>query len=79
LFIAKDSHQQADIIFDKLVNSTLKLEAMPYRYPPDKYKTDNDGRYRAYELFHYRISYKITDTTIYILRVRSTYRNPKTY
>lgn len=52
---------------------------MPFQNSPDKYKLDNGEEYRAYELYHYRISYKITDTFIYILRIRSTYRNPKKY
>lgn len=40
-------------------------------------KEFNNGNYRAYELYSYRISYKITSTEIQILRIRHTSRNPK--
>lgn len=79
VFIAKNSLQQADRIFDEIVASTFLLEKEPYRYPKDKYKTKNPGVYRAYEIYRYRVSYRIGKNAIYIVRVRSTYRNPKRY
>lgn len=79
LYIAEDSILQADRVFEKLVNSTSKLTIHPKKHPQDKYKTDNDGSYRAYELYHYRISYRITPTVIYIVRIRSTHKNPEEY
>lgn len=79
LYLAEDSILQADRIFDLIVNSTLRLTIHPFRFPPDKYKTDNDGNYRAYELHHFRISYRISETAIYIIRIRSTYQNPEEY
>lgn len=77
--IAMDSIFQADRVFEKLIESTADLSEYPLKYPPDKYKTDNEGNYRAYELYHFRISYKITDEAIYVVRIRSTYQNPKDY
>ncbi len=47
-------------------------------YPLDTYKAFNDGSIRAYEIFHYRISYKIEDV-VYIISVRHTSRVPKSY
>jgi len=79
LYIAEDSILQADRIFNKLVESTSLLPEHPHKYPPDKYKMNNSGNYRAYELYHYRISYKITQNAIYIVRIRSTYQNPEEY
>jgi len=29
-------------------------------FPPDKFKKNNDGTWRAFEKYHYRISYRIT-------------------
>lgn len=75
LYIAEESIVQADRIFEKLTASTAILS----KHPPDKYKTDNKGNYRAYEIYHYRISYKITETAIYIVRIRSSYQNPQEY
>lgn len=83
LYIAEESIVQADRIFEKLTASTAILSKHPHKhphkYPPDKYKTDNKGNYRAYEIYHYRISYKITETAIYIVRIRSSYQNPQEY
>jgi len=58
LYIAQDSLLQADRIFEKLVESTAVLPEYPYKYPPDKYKMDNDGNYRAYELYHFEFHTK---------------------
>ena len=46
---------------------------------PDKYKLNNNGLYRAFELHHLRITYYITPDKIRILRVRHTSREPKNY
>lgn len=80
LYIAEASSiTQADNVFENLVNSTSKLPEQPQKNPPDKYKIDNDSSYRAYEIYHFRISYKITEEAIYIVRIRSTRQNPKGY
>jgi plasmid stabilization system protein ParE len=77
--IAKDSILQADKVFDKIKASTNVVPENPERYPPDKYKINNKGNYRAYEIYRYRISYRITKNTIYVVRLRSTDQNPKEY
>lgn len=79
LYIAEESIIQADKIFERLVKFTARLAVQPYKFPTDKYKTNNNGDYRAYELYHYRVSYKITKTAIYIVRLRSTHQNPLEY
>lgn len=79
LYIAEDSIIQADRIFRKLIEAVEKLPEFPKKYPSDKYKVNNDGNYRAFELYHYRISYKITSSAIFILRIRSTFRNPEEF
>lgn len=78
-FIAEESIYHADRVFEKLLNSTSELSKHPKKFPPDKYKYNNDGTYRAYELYHFRISYKITETAIYIVRIRSVFQNPQEY
>lgn len=80
LYIAEASSiTQADNVFIKLINSTSQLPKHPHINPPDKYKIDNDDSYRAYEIFHFRISYKITEKAIFIVRIRSTHQNPEGY
>jgi ParE toxin of type II toxin-antitoxin system, parDE len=53
----------------------LKLDSEIYAL--DRFKIDNDGNFRAFEKYHYRISYKITEFDIRILRIRHTSQNPK--
>ncbi|MGB0948547.1 MAG: type II toxin-antitoxin system RelE/ParE family toxin [Marinirhabdus sp.] len=40
------------------------------------HKIGNDGSYRAFEKHSYRVSYRITENEIRILRLRHTSRNP---
>jgi plasmid stabilization system protein ParE len=51
----------------------------PEKYPPDKFRLDNEGNYRAFETHSYRISYKFTDREIRILRIRHVRQSPKPY
>lgn len=48
-------------------------------YPLDKYRMNNDGSFRAYELLRYRVSYQIIEKEIIIVRVRHTSMEPKQY
>jgi mRNA-degrading endonuclease RelE of RelBE toxin-antitoxin system len=63
----------------KILLSTRRLNEMPEKHPADKYHKNNKGNYRAYEIYHYRIAYKITKTEIIITRVHHTKMEPKKY
>ena len=56
-----------------------QLPAQPEMFPADKFKKNNDGSWRAFEKFHYRISYLITPDEIRIIRMRHTSRTPLQY
>lgn len=60
-----------------IYDSVSILKSNSEIYELDEMKNSNDGNYRAYEIYHYRISYKITQNTTYVLRIRHTGRNPK--
>ena len=77
--ISIDSYQNAEKVKKDILLSTRKLAANPEIYPPDKYKTNNDGSFRAYELHRYRIVYQVTTKEIIIVRVRHTSMEPKKY
>ncbi len=77
--ILKDSYQNAEKIKNEILNSTSKLATSPEIYPIDKYRKNNDGTFRAYEIHHYRIAYRITEREIIILRLRHTSREPQDY
>lgn len=58
------------------LNKTLKH---PEFYYPDKYKSNNDGSFRAFEKHKYRIVYKIFKHEIQVLRIRHTSMEPREY
>ena len=57
--ILKESYQGAETVKNGILDSVDKIPEQPYRYPADRFKTDNPGNYRAFELYSYRVAYKI--------------------
>lgn|SRR5690606_17505349 len=78
-YILRDSYQSAEKVKKDILVSTRKLAANPEIHPPDKYRKNNDGSFRAYELHRYRIAYRIKGKEIIIVRVRHTRMEPKKY
>lgn len=72
-----DSVQNAEGVRVQLLQKIDQLIAFPDIYPKDKYKANNDGSYRAFELHHYRVSYRIMKNGIKIVRLRHTSMIPK--
>ena len=78
-YIQKDSEQNAEKVKSKILTSIKELITNPKRYNTDKYKLNNDGSYRAYEIYKYRITYHVSDDEIRIIRIRHTKMNPLEY
>ncbi len=78
-YILEDSYQNAEKVKKDILASTRKLANNPEKFPADKYRENNDGSFRAFELHRYRIAYRISEKQIIIVRVRHTSMNPKTY
>ncbi len=78
-YIIKDSVQNGQLVRDKIIELTIDLPKHPEKYPPDKFKQDNDGSYRAFEIYRYRVSYRILNNQILILRLRHTSMSPLLY
>jgi len=78
-FIAADSIQNAEKVHSEIIKKIEAIPANPEMFPADKYKLNNNGRYRAFGLHRFRIAYYIATDKIRILHVRHTRRNPKTY
>jgi addiction module RelE/StbE family toxin len=78
-YISQDSPQNANNVIDEIIALADKLPEQPEMFPPDKYKKNNDGSWRSFEKFHYRISYRITKKDIRIIRMRHTSRTPLQY
>ena len=77
-YIKMDSLQNAEKVRDTIIDSVSSLDGKLV-HRPDKYKRNNDGTYRAYEIYSYRISYRITSTEIKILRLRHVKMRPKVF
>jgi addiction module RelE/StbE family toxin len=78
-YISQDSPQNAKKVLDEIIALADRLPEQPEMFPPDKYKKNNDGTWRVFEKFHYRISYRITVKDIRIIRMRHTSRTPLSY
>lgn len=77
-YIGEDSIQNAEKVRREILEKIENI-TNPEIYSTDKYKTNNDGSYRAFELHRYRIAYRITEKEIRIFRIRHTSREPKDY
>jgi plasmid stabilization system protein ParE len=80
-YILKESGSltTADNVIDKIIKSTQILSNQPKINPPDKFKLNNNGDYRAYEIYSYRIAYRILLNKVRILRIRHTSQEPLKY
>jgi len=67
------------VIWPDILASTHELATSPKVYRPDKFKRDNDGNFRAYELHRYRIAYHMGKDEVTIVRVRHTSMEPQDY
>ena len=78
-YILKDSHQNALKVRQEIIDAILSLPANPHKHLLDKYKINNDGTWLAFEIFHYRVSYRVKKEQIRIIRLRHTSRSPLSY
>jgi plasmid stabilization system protein ParE len=78
-YIKEESHQNAKKVTDEIIDITISLMTRSEIYPLDKYKSGNDGTYRAFELHRYRITYRVLQDFILIVRMRHTSRSPLSF
>jgi plasmid stabilization system protein ParE len=78
-YIKQDSPANAEKVQEEIVKIIRSLPDHPKKYPPDKFKNDNKGDYRAFEKHAYRVAYKITEKEIIILRIQHVKQDPKEY
>lgn len=78
-YINLDSPKNAEKVVSDIATSVFAASVNPQIYPPDKYKINNDGSYRAFEKHHYRITYRFLANVLRVLRIRHTSREPFMY
>jgi plasmid stabilization system protein ParE len=78
-YIRKDSPQNADNVKSEVLEKINELSTHPEIHNPDKYKVDNNGSYRAFELHRLRVGYLVKEHEIIIARVRNTRQEPHDY
>lgn len=75
--IHEESPKQAERVKAEIEAAVDELAEYPERHPPDRFKKDNPGNFRAFELYNRRIVYKHMDTEVYVLRVRHVREEPE--
>jgi plasmid stabilization system protein ParE len=78
-YIREDSPQNADKVKKKVLEKINELSTRPEIHNPDKYKLNNKGNYRAFELHRFRVGYLVKEDEIIIARVRNTSQEPLDY
>jgi plasmid stabilization system protein ParE len=78
-YIREDSPQNADKVKKEILGKIRELSRRPEIHRPDKYKTNNSGNYRAFELYRFGIGYLVKDDEIIITRIRNTKQKPLDY
>jgi|HubBroStandDraft_1064217.scaffolds.fasta_scaffold318801_2 plasmid stabilization system protein ParE len=78
-YIKFDSPKNAEKVRSKILAAIKELADHPERHSPDKYRMNNDGSYRAFEIYKYRVTYHVSPDQITIVRVLHTKREPKAY
>ncbi len=78
-YIRKDSVANAKKVKHDIIQTIRGLVAYPEKYPLDKNKINNDSTYRAFEIHHYRVAYRILELEIRIIMIRHTSMEPLEY
>ncbi len=78
-YIRKDSFANSEKVRQGILEASRALAAHPKKHPADKDKINNDGSYRVFVLYRYRISYKIENSEITILRLRHSSMDQQEY
>ena len=69
----------AEKVEGAILGNLSKSLSNPERFPPDKFKKNNDGIFRAFETHSYRVAYKFTKKEVRVLRIRHVKQEPKEY
>ena len=71
--------QSANKVRKSIKETVQELPKHPEIYGLDRFKKDENNEHRAFEKYSYRVTYRVTEKEIRILRVRHTSRIPIEY
>ena len=77
--IKEDSEQNAEKVRADIISKIKEIPNHTSKYRADKYKNNNDGSYKYFEIYHYRIAFRVTEKIVKIMRIRSTHQEPLAY
>lgn len=78
-YIKKESPQGAKKVRLEIFKAVRSLAINPFIFEPDRFRKHNDGSYRAFTVFHFRITYRTSDNAVQVLRIRHTSKEPLEY
>ena len=78
-YLKQQSLYAAKRVRDEILSVTRKLPEGPNIFVADELKEKNDGTYRVFYIFNYRIVYRVKSESIIVLRIQHTSREPKEY
>jgi plasmid stabilization system protein ParE len=77
--IAETSFQNAEQVELAILEKSEITKRNSEYFPPDKYKENNTGNYRAFETHSFRVAYRYSETEVKIVQLRHVKQNPKMY
>ncbi|MCF6347012.1 MAG: type II toxin-antitoxin system RelE/ParE family toxin [Flavobacteriaceae bacterium] len=75
-YLKEKSLPSAKKVRKSIIEIARELPNHPEIYSLDRFKKENTNDYRAFEKYSYRVTYRIKEKEIRILRVRHTSREP---
>ena len=75
-YLKKKSLTAAKKVKKSIIETAKELPNHPEVYSLDRFKKGNKDNYRAFEKYSYRVTYRIKEKEIRILRVHHTSREP---
>jgi plasmid stabilization system protein ParE len=78
-FLKRDSEQNAENVRFEILEKIAKAAVYPEIFSLEKYKKNNDGSYRYFEKHHLRVTYRVLNDAIWIVRVRHTKMRPSVF
>jgi plasmid stabilization system protein ParE len=73
------SQQAFHLVNNAIITNIEKAALNPFIFEVDKFKKIKDENFRAFTIFHTRITYQLKENKLYVLRLRHTSREPKLY